>query len=71
MGNLIEAKAALTGCRNREQVMAVVDAFCDKCRFSYSDDLSLMDNAIIASRQSKAKVAEVLAFADKQVERMK
>lgn len=71
MGNLIEAKAALTGCRSREQVMAVVDAFCDKCRFSYSDDLSLMDNAIIASRQSKAKVAEVLAFADKQVERMR
>ena len=71
MGNLIEAKAALTGCRNREQVLEVVKLFCGDCRFSYSDDLSLMDNAIIASRQSKAKVAEVLAFADKQVERMK
>lgn len=71
MSNLIEAKSALTGCRNKAQVMAVVDAFCDKCRFSYSEDLSLMDNAIIASRQSKAKVAEVLTFADKQMERMK
>lgn len=71
MNNLIEAKAALVGCRCKSQVMAVVEAFCDKCRFSYSDDLSLADNAIIASRQAKAKVSEVLMFADKQMERMK
>ena len=71
MGNLIEAKAALIGCGNKEQVIEVVMLFCGACRFSYSEDLSLMDNAIIASRQSKAKVAEVLTFADKQLERMK
>ena len=69
--NLIEAKAALTGCRCKSQVMAVVEAFCDKCRFSYSSDLSLSDNAVIASRQSKAKVSEVLGFAARQWERMK
>ena len=68
--NLIEAKAALCGCRCKSQVMAVVEAFCDKCRFSYSVDLSLADNAIIASRQCKAKVSEVLMFADKQMGRM-
>lgn len=69
--NLIEAKAALTGCKCKSQVMAVVEAFCGKCRFSYSSDLSLMDNAIIASRKDKKKVSEVLGFADKQLARMK
>ena len=68
--NLIEAKAALTGCKCKSQVMAVVESFCDKCRFSYSGDLSLMDNAIIASRKDKKKVSEVLGFADKQLARM-
>lgn len=67
---LIEAKAALTGCKCKSQVMAVVEAFCDKCRFSYSSDLSLMDNAIIASRKDKKKVSEVLTFASRQWERM-
>lgn len=64
--NLIEAKQALCGCTCKSQVMTVVDAFCDKTRFSYSTDLSLMDNATIASRQDKHKVAEVLSFAAKQ-----
>lgn len=66
MSNLLDAKQALCGCRCKSQVMAVVDAFCDKTKFSYSSDLSLMDNATIASRQSKHKVSEVLSFAAKQ-----
>lgn len=68
--NLIEAKQALCGCQCKSQVMAVVDAFCDKTRFNYSEDLSLMDNAVIASRQEKRKVSEVLSFAAKQWERL-
>lgn len=70
MNNLTEAKAALVGCRCKSQVMAVVDAFSEKCRFSYSDDLSLRDNAVIASRQCKPKVANVLEFAAQQWERL-
>jgi len=70
MNNLTEAKAALVGCRCKSQIMAVVDAFCSCCRFSYSDDLSLMDNSVIASRQSKPKVANVLEFAAKQWEKL-
>lgn len=70
MSNLIEAKQALCGCTCKSQVMAVVDAFCDKTKFSYSEDLSLMDNATIASRQDKHKVSEVLSFAAKQWERL-
>lgn len=66
MSNLIEAKQALCGCTCKSQVMAVVDAFCDKTRFSYSSDLSLMDNATIASRSGKEKISEVLSFAAKQ-----
>lgn len=66
MSNLIEAKQALCGCTCKSQVMAVVDAFCDRTRFSYSNDLSLMDNAVIASRQDKQKISEVLSFAAKQ-----
>lgn len=70
MSNLIEAKQALCGCTCKSQIMAVVDAFCDKAKFSYSPDLSLMDNATIASRQDKHKVGEVLSFAAKQWERL-
>lgn len=70
MNNISSAKAALCGCSCKSQVMAVVEAFCDKCRFSYSDDLSLADNAIIASRQSKPKVSEVLNFAAQQWRRL-
>lgn len=66
MSNLLDAKSALCGCTCKSQVMAVVDAFCDKTRFSYSPDLSLMDNATIASRQDRRKVSEVLGFAAKQ-----
>lgn len=70
MSDLIEAKQALCGCRCKSQIMAVVDAFCGKTKFSYSEDLSLMDNAMMASRQDKHKVSEVLSFAAKQWERL-
>lgn len=68
--NLIEAKQALCGCTCKSQIMAVVDEFCGKTRFNYSNDLSLMDNATIAGRQDKHKVSEVLSFAAKQWERL-
>lgn len=70
MKNIIEAKAALCGARCRSQVMHVVEAVCDSCRFSYSDDLSLRDNAIMAARQSKPKVSNILEFAAQQLERL-
>jgi len=71
MNNIIEAKAALCGCRCKSQVMSVVDAFCSKTKFDFSADLSLIDNAVIASRQGKNKIANVLSFAAEQMGRMK
>lgn len=70
MNNMIEAKAALCGCTCPSQVYAVVDAFCSKAKFPYSQDLSMMDNSVIASRCNKQKVANVLCFAADQLERM-
>ena len=71
MNAIAEAKAALCGCRCPSQIESVVGAYCDQVRFDYSSDLSLMDNAVIASRQGKNKVANVLLFADQQMAKVR
>ncbi len=71
MNAIAEAKAALCGCKCPSQIESVVDAYCSQVRFDYSHHLSLMDNAVIASRQGKNKIANVLCFADQQMRRMK
>ena len=70
MNSICQAKAALLGCSCKSQVMSVVDAFCSKTRFDYSADLSLSDNAIIAQRMDKQKIANVLSFAAQQLDRL-
>lgn len=71
MNSMIETKAALCGCSCPSQVESVVDAYCDQVRFDYSHDLSIMDNAVIASRQGKNKIANVLCFADQQMRKVR
>lgn len=69
-GNLIEAKAALTGCENKAQVMYVVECACENGRYNYRFGSTVSDNAIYADIDGHHDLASVLRFAERQLGRM-
>ena len=70
MANLIEAKAALTGCENKAQVMYVVECACENDRYNYRFGSTVSDNAIYADMDGHHDLASVLRFADRKLGRM-
>ena len=68
--NLIEAKAALTGCENKAQVMYVVECACENDRYNYRFGSTVSDNAIYADMDGHHELAGVLRFAERQLGRM-
>lgn len=68
--NLIEAKAALTGCENKAQVMYVVECACENDRYNYRFGSTVSDNAIFADMDGHHDLASVLRFAERQLGRM-
>lgn len=70
MNNLAQAKSSICSCKLKSEVFDVISDFTDSCRFSYSDDLTVTENAAIAARQGKFKVAELLDFSAKKLEKL-
>lgn len=70
MANLVEAKAALTGCENKAQVMYVIECACENDRYNYRFGSTVSDNAIYADMDGHYDLASVLRFAERQLGRM-
>ena len=68
--NLIEAKAALTDCENKAQLMYVVERACENDRYNYRFGSTVSDNAIYADMNGHHGLASVLRFAERQLGRM-
>lgn len=64
MKGLAHAKAAMLAARTKDELRQTTTDICFTGRFSFSDDLSYLQNADIATRQSKNRVTELLRYAD-------